>query len=232
MDIYLKEVANKKSRFRFPSLPDKEIVVKSKEKYFKYDIPRKGTFVFPSGPDVQTYSWKGYFFGEHTKKSVINQKWISPLSCIKKLNEWKNKGTLLNMIISGGGVNVDVTIQSFEWKQFGGNGDYSYTISFYVHKLISIKTIKEMGNTSKKKKTTDRANPKKETKAKKEIYEVKPGDNLWNIARKCYGGSGEDWIRIYNANKAAIEKTAKKHGRHDSDEGDWIYPGTILTIPS
>lgn len=53
MDIYLKEVANKKSRFRFPSLPDKEIVVKSKEKYFKYDIPRKGTFVFPSITNIK-----------------------------------------------------------------------------------------------------------------------------------------------------------------------------------
>lgn len=232
MDIYLKEVSNKKSSFRFPSLPDKEIQVERKQKYFKYDIIRKGTHIFPSGPDVKGYRWKGYFFGEHTKKSAVNKKWISPMSCIRKLEAWRDKGTILNLIVSGGGINVDVTIESFDYRPFGGNGDYSYEIRFYLHRTIKLQSMKDIGTSKKKKKTTERADPKKETDAKKEIYEVKSGDNLWDIARKCYGGSGEEWIKIYNANKSIIENTAIKRGKQGSDKGKWIFPGTILTIPS
>lgn len=231
MDIYLKEAANKKSSLRFPSLPDKEIVIKRTTKYHKYDIIRQGTFVFPSGPDVKSYSWKGYFWGAHSKKSSINRKWVNPESCIKKLESWRDKGTILNLIISGGGVNVDVTIQSFEYRRFGGNGDYSYSITFYLYRPLKLQTTKDLGIDNKKK-TTVRADLKKvESDKKKETYPVTTGDNLWTIARKFYGGSGSDWIKIYEANKTIIENAAKKYGHKDSNNGDLIFPGTILTIP-
>lgn len=48
---------------------------------------------------------------------------------------------------------------------------------------------------------------------------------------KKFYGSGADWEKIYNANKTTIEKAAKKYGHKDSNKGDWIFPGTILTIP-
>lgn len=232
MDIYLRETTNKESSFRFPSLPDKEIVVERKQKFIKYDIFQNGTLVFPSGPDIKSYSWEGYFFGEHSKKLNINQKWISPNSCIKKLESWRDKGTTLNMIVSGGGINVDVVIQKFNYRPFGGKGDYAYEICFYLYRTLTIQTVNELGISTEKKKTTERADPKKEIKTKKEIYKVKQGDNLWSIARKYYGGTGEDWIKIYNANKSVIENTAKKYGKQSSDMGHWIYPGTALTIPT
>lgn len=71
---------------------------------------------------------------------------------------------------------------------------------------------------------------KSSTDKKKQTYTIKSGDCLWNIAKKFYG-SGADWKKIYDANKTAIEKAAKKYGHKDSDQGDWIFPGTILTIP-
>ena len=141
MEIYLKEAANKQSCLRFPSLPDKEITVKGNSKYQKYDLIKKGTFAFPAGPDIRSYEWDGYLWGRARKKmSTIHTKWLDPKSVIKKLENWRDKGTVLNLIISaGGGINVDVTINSFEYKKFGGKGDYFYSISFYRYRpLLSL----------------------------------------------------------------------------------------------
>ena len=215
---------------RSSSLPDKEIRVKGNAKYQKYDIIKQGVFAFPTGPDIRTYEWDGYLWGRARKKmSTIHTKWLDPKSVIKKLENWRDKGTVLNLIISaGGGINVDVTINSFE---FGGKGDYSYSISFYRYRPLKIQTTKDLGIDKKKKKTTTRTNLKKSsTDKKKQTYTIKTGDCLWNIAKKFYG-SGADWKKIYDANKTAIEKAAKKYGHKDSDQGDWIFPGTILTIP-
>lgn len=68
------------------------------------------------------------------------------------------------------------------------------------------------------------------TKAKGKMYTVKQGDCLWTIARRFYGNSTQ-WQKIYTANKATIEATAKKYGRASSSNGWWIYPGEVLNIP-
>ena len=50
-------------------------------------------------------------------------------------------------------------------------------------------------------------------------YTVKPGDCLWNIAKKFYG-KGSDYTKIYNANKGKI-----------GSNPNLIYPGQVFTIP-
>ena len=37
-------------------------------------------------------------------------------------------------------------------------------------------------------------------------------------------------MQIYNDNASVIEEEAKKHGKESSDNGHWIYIGTVLTI--
>lgn len=229
MDIYLKEKKNKKSSLRFPSVPE-TIKVKGSANYQEYDIIRKGTYAFPSGTELQAIQWKGTFWGQGRKDlGSLNRKWLSPASCVKKLEKWKEKGTVLNLIISGGGINKDVTIKSFEYDQSGGWGDYEYSITFVVYRELKIYTTEELGiKKTVKKKTVARETKKKENKKQ---YTVVSGDNLWSIARKFYGGSGADWKKIYDANKSIIESTAKKYGHSSSNNGWWIFPGCILTIP-
>ncbi len=69
-----------------------------------------------------------------------------------------------------------------------------------------------------------------ETSSGSGSYTVVPGDTLWALSKKYYG-SGKEYMRIYNANADVIEAAARSHGRSSSDNGHWIYPGTVLTIP-
>lgn len=68
------------------------------------------------------------------------------------------------------------------------------------------------------------------TKGKAGIYIVKSGDNLVKISSMFYKTSVY-WRKLYEANKEVIESTAKKRGMKSSDNGHWIFPGTVLTIP-
>jgi len=237
MAIYLKEIANKSSKFTFPSMPNEGIDVKSQTAYQEYSFIRQGRFSFPTGMDKQPIKWSGYFFGKSRKKlKTLNKNWVSPSSCISKLSKWQKNGTPLNLIVSESNINVDVTISSFTYKPFGGNGDYSYTIEFLPYYELKIYTTKELGveKKAKKKKTDTRSNKKKgntaTAKQNKKTYTIKSGDTLWGISTKYYG-SGSSWQKIYNANKSTIEAAAKRYGYSSSNGGNWIFPGTKLVIP-
>lgn len=71
-----------------------------------------------------------------------------------------------------------------------------------------------------------------ETQTNGNSHTVVSGDTLCKIARQYYGGNGDKWELIYNANKTTIENAAKKYGKKSSANGWWIYPGTVLNIPS
>jgi nucleoid-associated protein YgaU len=56
------------------------------------------------------------------------------------------------------------------------------------------------------------------TPSEPKVYTVKPGEWLWDIARKEYG-TAIGWFRIYEANRAKIKNP------------DLIYPGQKFVIP-
>lgn len=61
-------------------------------------------------------------------------------------------------------------------------------------------------------------------------YTVVPGDTLWRIANRFYG-SGTKYPVIYQANAEVIEAAARAHGKKNSNNGHWIWPGEVLNIP-
>lgn len=63
-----------------------------------------------------------------------------------------------------------------------------------------------------------------------ETWVVDPGDTLWAIALKHYGNANR-WSEIYQVNQGVIEATARSRGYSSSDNGHWIFPGTVLVLP-
>lgn len=229
MDIYLREIRDKTIRFRFPSLPDGKISIKQSTVYQDYDIIGKGKLSFPAGMGKSPIKWKGYFWGEGKKdQGSLNRKWVAPESCIRRLSEWQKKGTPLNLVGAGLDINTDVTIQAFDYEPFGGSGDIRYEISFVPYVQIQVHTTAELGIEQEVPKKVVTRNDADD--ASQKTYEIKQGDNLWNIAKSNYG-SGMKYTDIYNANRDILDAEASKYGRNDSDNGYWIYPGTIITLP-
>lgn len=160
MGAILKELHNSASKFQFPSMPNENVDVKRETSYQEYNILGKGKMSYPSGMGTQIIKWSGYFWGAGRKKlASVNQKWIAPKTCASKLKNWQTKKTPLNLVVSEAGINEDVTIKSFEYKPFGGHGDYSYEISFVPYVEMKIYTTKELGTEKKAKKKKKNTRP-------------------------------------------------------------------------
>ena len=138
------------------------------------------------------------------------------------------KGTVLRLLVTETNINYDVTISDFEPIETGAYGNIDYSITFTIYKELKIYTTSELKIAAFVKKTVPRPTPAPQSSR---THTVKSGDTLWGIASKYYG-SGTSWQKIYSANSSTIEATAKRYrGGRGSDNGHWIYPGTVLTIP-
>ena len=229
MDVILTEVENGKSKFIFPSLPE-EVKGTNRTNYQSYDILSCGEVKIPKGMKLTEVSFDGIFFGEAKKNESIVKQWVKPTECEKILKYWQEKGTVLRLMVTETNINIDVTISRFECTDYGGYGNKKYSVEFVQYRSLKVYTTDELKIVKFVKKTVTR--PAAAAPSNKGSYTVKQGNTLWSIARKFYGGSGTAWTKIYNANKSVIESTAKKHGYANSDNGHWIFPGTVLVIPN
>lgn len=223
MRVYLKRISTG-NKLIFPSMPKESVNVTTQNKYQNFNILNKGEIAQPTGPEVREYKWSGIFFGRARKNSALITKWKSPQACIKTLLSWKDKRVPLKLVITGTGINQDVTIKKFTYSPTGGHGDFEYTIE-----LVSYTEVKISGGT----KTTSKK-ASRNSKPKKKVYTVKKNhksrNGICKISKKYYGTTSK-WKTIYTKNKKKIEKAAKKHGRKSSDKGKYLYKGTKLTIP-
>ena len=221
VDIYLRE-KNGSREIRFPLLPEKITYKSGDTEYATYEIMNRGEVAIPTGVGLSRIGWEADFPGEGRQNDpAIRGTWQAPKVFHDTLEDWKSKGTLLTVIVTGYPFNFDVDISAYETELSGPFGDMQYTIELQEHRDITIKT--EQVKTSS---TTTKRTTKKTT-----TYTIKSGDTLWSIAERLLG-AGSKWTTIYNANKDIIESTAKKHGYKSSDNGWWIFPGVTLSIPT
>ncbi len=228
MEIILKPLDGG-SRFEFPSLPS-EITVEDGASYQTYKIISIGEVKIPKGTNCKSVSWESTFFGPSKKRELMMQDYMAPKRCVRRLEQFHDEGTPLQVLLTGVGLNVDMTISSFQWKPFGGHGSIKYSITFSEYKELDIKVSKNAVTTATPNSSSDTPEERTEAPAAK-TYTVVSGDSLCKIARKNLG-SEASWTKIYDANSEVIEAAAKKYGKSSSDHGHWIYPGTTLTLPS
>ena len=224
VDIYVKEKNGSRS-IRFPILPERIKYTSGEAEFVTYEIMDRGPVAVPSGVGLAVVGWESDFPGEGRQNdSRIRGSWNAPQYYHDILEDWKAKGTTLNIMVTGYPVNLDVYLKSYEAEAYGGVGDMAYQIEFQEARDITIKT------TTDSKTSTESSQQRPAEKST--TYTIKSADRLWKIAAMSkHYGDGSKWKKIYDANKDIIEKTAKKHGKSSSNNGWWIYPGVTLTIP-
>lgn len=223
VDIYIREKSGKR-QIRIPLLPEKISIKGGDTIFVSYDILSRGPVSIPTGTELSVIAWESEFPGEGRKNdSMLRGAWKAPKTYHNILEDWKKKGTKLNVLVTGNPINKDVYLSSYTGDITGAFCDIAYQLEFSETRDITIKTTKVKTTTS----NTNR--PSEQTNAK--THTIKAGDTLWGISKKYYG-TGTKWQTIYKANKDIIEATAKKRGLSSSSNGHWIFAGVTLTIPN
>ena len=139
-----------------------------------------------------------------------------PQSCVKKIESWIDGKKPVHVIVTGVGIDVYCTIESFSRYEQGGDvGTIYYDISIKEYREVTLRKVK----VEQKQATVEKTETRVDNTTAPKTYTVKKGDCLWNIAKQLYG-SGADYSKIYEANKGTV-----------GSNPNLIYPGQVLTIP-
>lgn len=232
MDIKLIPVGNMAGQFVFPSLPE-EVKESGSARYQSYSVLSLGSVEMPKGTDTKEISWDGVFFGiSKRQESIVKADyWQEPVQCVDILRKWMEEGTVLNLIITGIWVNMDVTIARFAPAAYGGLGNISYSITLKAHRNLVVYTTKDLKINNE----SDRQKTRKGGRRQKEVftgdtYVIREGDTLWKIACYCYR-DGSQWQKIWKKNKKTLNRAAKYWGFKSSKNGELLFAGTKITIP-
>lgn len=224
-NIYITEKTGKKREMRIPWIPDEIQFSANGTRFASYDILDFGEVRISNGENIRNYRWEGILPGEGRKDSLpfLRGDWINPKKYQEIWSGWKAQGSELRLLVTGTPINHDVLLEDYEVTYSGAFGDYTYSITFCDLRKLKISSTTPATSTTKE---PERA----ETVSAQTSHTVASGDTLWGIARK-YLNDGLKWQTVYNANKDIIESTAKSRRYSSSNNGHWIFPGTVLSVP-
>ena len=201
-----------------PVLPAK-LNVSSPGKNERVTVLELGEVLLLRKKGLRILSWESFFPVSKAPYTVGQIR--DPVSIVQAIQKARDQKSPVRFLITGTDLdcNLRMGIDSFEYEERSGElGDLYYTIKLYEWKDISPKRIVLPEKKEEPAKTQEPERPGKPEQTSK-TYTVKPGDCLWNIAKKFYG-KGSDYTKIYNTNKGKI-----------GSNPNLIYPGQVFTIP-
>ena len=134
-----------------------------------------------------------------------------PYDMVRYFKEWKNKGTVVRVILTGTDINQEMYVTNFSYGERDGTGDVYYNMDLLEYRPIIVPTVTEnnSNNTQNTNRPTD-TNNKNNASNKQKTHKVVKGDCLWDIAQKYYG-KGSLYPKIKEANKSKYPSLAKNN---------------------
>ncbi len=183
------------------------------------NVIRKGDINLKGNTGLRDISLSSFFPAKdyNFSNNSIRKK---PLAYVNTIEVWRTSAEPIRVIITGT-LNMECYIESFSYGMKDATGDIYYTLSLKEHKAVkatratvSIATV----SLATAETSTRAVSTASENVGSGRTYKIQSGDSLWKIAKQFYG-NGDEYTRIYNANKAKISNP------------NALTIGTVITIP-
>ena len=168
--------------------------------------------------DIATFGGNGLaqlslssFFPNHEYSFNAYSNVPKPYDMVSHFKEWKNKGVVVRVILTGTDINQEMYVTNFTYGEKDGTGDVYYSMDLLEYRPITIPTITEnnSSNTQNTSRPTEN-NSSNNNSSTQKTHKVIKGDCLWDIAQKHYG-KGSLYPKIKEANKSKYPSLAKNN---------------------
>ncbi|MDD2402358.1 MAG: LysM peptidoglycan-binding domain-containing protein [Clostridia bacterium] len=219
--------------YRLPVNPE-QIETSSVQAIEKYEILKLGQIAIPTHMELKEYSFESEFPHERLHYTETGNQFKGADYYINLFQRWREAKEPVRFIASNGigdDINSLVLIEELSvTEKAGEEGDKYVSFKLIEYKSYGKKSAVVVDSTPTTRATITKAatatlaTKKEEAKVTTNpkstgTYIVQSGDTLWAIAKKYYG-DGEQYIKIYKANKDKIKNPSL------------VYAGQKLVVPA
>lgn len=179
-----------------------EIGVDSSVNIFRQGVIKIGEIPHFNGVNLRSVSIASFFPNQDYYFAFATK--LKTYDLANKLHSWQVSNQPLRLVVTGTGINMIVTILSFNTKEQDGTGDLYYELELLEYKNTSSVSISSSSSSagSSTKRTNDSIDIQDKNESKKQkLHKVKKGDTLIDIAKQYFGNTNYKVIQEANISK-------------------------------